>query len=135
MSYAISAALQSAVFAHLQGDAALAALVGDAVYDALPSGTAPETFVVLGPEEVRDASDATGRGAVHKLTVSVHSTASGFLAAKQAAGAVAGALVDAPLVLSAGHLVGIGFLTARAQRTENGAARRIDLIFRARVEE
>lgn len=135
MSYAVAAALQGAVFAQLQGDAALAALVGDAVYDAVPSGDKPATFVVLGQEEAKDVSDATGRGAVHRLKVSVHSTAAGFLAAKQVAAAVAAALTDAALVLSAGHLVGIAFVSARAKRTENGDARRIDLLFRARVEE
>ncbi|KDB03411.1 gene transfer agent protein [Defluviimonas sp. 20V17] len=135
MSYATSAALQSAVFAQLSGDAALSALVGGGVYDAVPAGDKPATFVVLGPEQVRDRSDSTGQGAEHRLTISVHSTAAGFQEAKKAAAAVAAALVDAPLVLSVGQLVGIGFLTAKAERTENGAARRIDLVFRARVEE
>lgn len=135
MSYLAAASLQGAVFEALAGDAALAALVGGAIYDAVPPGDKPATFVVLGAEDVRDASDATGQGAEHRLTVSVHSSATGFVAAKEVAAAVAGALVDADLSLDTGHLVGIGFLRARARRTENGDARRIDLIFRARVEE
>lgn len=134
MSYQIAAALQGAVYQRLVGDAALQGLTGGAIYDAVPPGEKPASFVVLGPEQVRDASDATGQGAEHRLVVSVHSTAAGFLDAKEVAGRVAELLVDAPLVLTRGRLVGIGFLRARALRTENGDARRIDLTFRARVE-
>ncbi|WP_102224348.1 DUF3168 domain-containing protein [Acidimangrovimonas sediminis] len=134
MSYQDAAALQGAVYDLLAGDAALAALLGGAIYDAVPPGDAPETFVSLGEEEVRDASDATSEGAEHRFTVSVHSTASGFLGAKEVAGRVAALLVGADLALEAGHLVGIGFLKARARRTENGDARRIDLTFRARID-
>ena len=45
MSYAVSGALQAAVFAALSGDAALAALVGSAIYDAVPAGTVPDLYV------------------------------------------------------------------------------------------
>ena len=41
MSYALSSALQSAVYQALLDDAALTALVGTAVYDALPVGAMP----------------------------------------------------------------------------------------------
>ena len=51
MSYGVAAALQAAVFQRL-----VAQLPGVAVHDALPSGTAPGTFVLLGPEEALDAS-------------------------------------------------------------------------------
>lgn len=135
MSYASGAALQAAVFQRLAADAALAALVGTAIFDAVPPGTVTGTYVSLGPEDVRDASDTTGGGALHEFTVSVVTDASGFLQAKAVAVAVSDALTGAPLVLARGHLVGLWFLQARARRVQTGEMRRIDLSFRARIED
>ena len=134
MSYAIGAALQAAVYQALVADAALAALVGDAVYDAVPPGTTTGTYVSLGPEDVRDASDLTGDGAMHDFIVSVITDEAGFSAAKAVAAAVSDALTGASLTLSRGALVALWFLRAQARRVEKGATRRIDLTFRARVE-
>ena len=134
MSYALSAPLQAAVYVRLASDAALSALVGGAVYDALPPGPAPALYVVLGPETVKDASDQTGRGAQHDFTVSVVTDASGFDTAKTAAGAASDALLGTPLALSRGHMVGLTFVRAKAGRV-SGGSRRIDLTFRARVED
>jgi hypothetical protein len=134
MSYAVAAALQAAVFGRLAGDAGLGALVGAAVYDAVPPGAGTGTFVLIGPEVVRDASDKTGDGAEHRFTVSVITDAMGFQQAKAAAVAVSDALVGADLVLSRGRLVSLGFLHGTAKRASNGTGRRIDLVFRARVE-
>jgi hypothetical protein len=135
MSYALAAALQAAVFARVSGDAAVAGLVGDAVFDAMPPGVLPGLYVSLGPEVVRDRSDKTGAGAEHEFAVSVHSDAAGFAAAKAVAGAVSDALVDARLTLARGRLVGLWFLRAKATRVGSGERRRIDLTFRARVED
>lgn len=133
MSYAIAAALQGAIYTHLRADAALGALVGDAIYDALPAGALPALYVLLGPEDVRDASDKTAAGADHALTISVYSSAAGFAAAKAAAGAICDALLAAQLTLARGHLVGLRFAKARAARNAGNDLRQIDLIFRARV--
>ena len=133
MSYGVSAALQTAVFQRLIGDPALTALVGASIYDALPSGTLPPLYVVLGAEEARDASDKTGAGAVHEFTVTVVTESAGFSTAKGAAAAVSDALVDAPLVLSRGALVSLNFYKAKAARISTGDMRQINLIFRARV--
>ena len=133
MSYRAAAALQQAVYARLRGDGALGALVGEAIYDAVPPGATPELYVVLGPEVALDASDASGLGAEHRLTVSVVST-TGFAPAKAAAAAVSEALEGAEMVLGRGRLVGIWFRRADARRREQGTMRRIDLSFRARVE-
>lgn len=135
MSYGVAAALQAAVLARLQSDAALQGLVGTAIHDAVPPGTPPGTFVLLGAEEVRDRSDASGGGAEHRLEIAVVSDAAGFLTAKSAAVAISDALVDAPLVLSRGRLVGLWFHQARARRVDGGAGRRIDLTFRVRTED
>lgn len=133
MSYAQSAALQAAVYDRLITDSVLPTLVGGAIYDAMPAGVVPATYVALGPEEVEDASDISGAGAVHDLTVSVVTTESGFATAKTAAGAISDALDGAALTLARGSLIAIGFRKARAVRAENGGARRIDMTFRARV--
>jgi hypothetical protein len=130
MSYGAAAALQAAVYQHLAGAAALA---GVAIYDAVPPGPAG-TFVLVGPEEVRDASDKSGKGAVHQLAVSVISDGSGFLTAKAIAVAISDILSGAALVLARGRLVSLMFLRASARRLDEGEVRRIDLTFRARVE-
>ncbi len=135
MSYAVSAALQQAVYQALLADAALGALVGTAIYDAVPPGLVTGTYVSLGPEDVRDASDATGHGAVHEITVSVVTDEAGFNSAKTVAGAISDALSDATLSLSRGALVYLNFYRARARRVQDADMRRIDLRFRARVQD
>ncbi len=135
MSYGVSAALQEAVYQKLTADAGLAALVGTAIYDALPGGTLPPTYVALGPEDVRAGSDRTGAGAWHRFTVSVVTDGAGFHAAKEVAAAISDALVDADLTLARGRLVALHFWRARARREGTGALRRIDLTFRARVDD
>ncbi|MBE0414652.1 DUF3168 domain-containing protein [Yoonia sp.] len=133
MSYGISAALQAAVFQTLSNDPGVTALVGAAIYDALPGGTLPALYIVLGTEEVRDASDKTGRGALHDFTVSVVTEAAGFSSAKLVAAAVSDTLVDARLVLTRGTLVSLNFTKAKAARVGIGDVRQINLMFRARV--
>ncbi|WP_037309898.1 DUF3168 domain-containing protein [Ruegeria halocynthiae] len=136
MSYGVSAALQAAVYQHLSGDAQVGALSNGAIYDAVPAGSVPQTYVTLGPEEVRDASDRSGAGAIHRFTVSVVSEAAGFGTAKTLAGAVCDALEGAGMTLDRGRLVGLWFERASARRTGTGGAiRQIDLRFRARVED
>ncbi|MFO1139530.1 MAG: DUF3168 domain-containing protein [Paracoccus sp. (in: a-proteobacteria)] len=137
MSYAATAALQSAVYGVLRDSDALADLVGDAIYDAMPVAAPAGTYVSLGPEEVRDAGDMTAPGAQHDFVVSVLSgtdEANGFGAVKEVAVAVSDALEAAEIALDRGHLAGLWFLRARARRAENGAGRRVDMTFRARID-
>ncbi|MEL6467388.1 MAG: DUF3168 domain-containing protein [Pseudomonadota bacterium] len=135
MSYAVSAALQSAVFSAIASDTAVVEAVGSAVFDALPSGALPSLYISLGPESVRVADDKTGDGAMHRFVVSVVTEAPGFFAAKETAGAVCDVLHDADLPLDRGRLVSLRFERARAQKIEKGTGRRIDLTFRARTED
>lgn len=130
MSYAAAAALQAAIFTRLQ---AHPGLVGVPVVDALPPGGGA-LFVLIGPEEAREASDKTGAGAEHRLVISVISDGAGFLQAKQAAVAVAEALEGVPPALPVGRVVSLQFVKAVARRLDDGAARRIDLTFRVRIE-
>lgn len=134
MSYQSSAAVQAAVFALLDGDAALAALVPGGVHDAPTPGTPQGTYVVLGEEEAIDRSDVSGPGAEHRVLVAVVSDAAGFRTAKQAAGRIADLLSGTLPGLETGRVVAIWFDRAQARRLEGGAARRIDLRFRIRVE-
>ena len=128
MSYAGGAALQEAIYRCLSASLAVP------VYDALPSGQAPQTYVLLGPEQVRDASDQSAAGAEHRFAVSVVSRAPGFAEAKAVAVAVSDALTGVQLELARGVLVGLWFLRAEARRLDNGALRRVELSFRARLD-
>jgi hypothetical protein len=83
---------------------------------------------------VLDQSDKTGDGAEHRFDVSVISDDAGFLSAKLIAAEISQALVGASLALSVGSLISVNFLRANARRLDEGAIRRIDLQFRARIE-
>ena len=133
MSYGASAALQAAVFGVLQADPDLSSAVNNAIFDTAPSGTAPETFVALGPEEVNEASDGTGLGSVHDFQVFVVTEATGFLNAKIVAGRISDILTTQGLVLDRGHIVSLRFLRAKARRVITDDTRRVDMWFRARV--
>lgn len=133
MTYAVSSALQTAIFQRLSTDPSLNAILGDAIYDAVPAGTLPPLYVSLGAETVRDASDKTGAGALHEFVVSVVTENAGFASAKVAAAAVSDALLHAPPTLERGAIVTLDFYKAKAARVENGDLRQINLIFRARV--
>ncbi len=131
MSYQAAAALQSAVFAALS---AAPSLAGISIVDAVPPGTSPATFVLIGPEVAIDQSDGTGRGAEHRFNVSVISSASGFMTAKTVAAAVSQVLLGTAMTLTTGYLVSVTFQRAVALRLDEGTTRRIDLTFRARVD-
>lgn len=134
MSYLASAALQGAVYQCLRADPALSGLVGDAIYDAMPTDPPGGVYVSLGPEDVRSLPDSSGAAARHDFIVSVLAgteEGAGFRAVKEAAVAVSAALEGAALSTATGHVAGLWFLRARAKRVENGAERRVDLTFRA----
>ncbi len=136
MSYATSAPLQAAVYGRLSADPLVQLVVGTAIHDAIPPGTPPGTFIVMGPEEVVDRSDGTAAGAEHRLKISVISNAAGFQKAKEVAGAVSDALLrQPPPALSRGRVVGMWFQRADASRMRSSGARRIDLTFRVLVED
>ena len=134
MTYALASALQQSVFQHLTADAGVTAALGADLFDAMPTGSLPQIYAVLGSEEVLDRSDASGPGARHRFTISVFTSSAGFIVAKEAAAAICDALVDAPLTLSRGRLVGVWFERASAQRLKDGG-RSITLLFAARVED
>lgn len=135
MSYTMSMALQKAVFTALSADATLAGLVGTAIFDAPPVGSLPALYVSLGPETAKERSDKTTPGAQHDFVISVVTDAGGFQEAKAVAAAVSDVL-DQPLgALDRGRVVRLGFLRARARRDEAGQQRRIDMTFRALLDD
>lgn len=137
MSFDASVALQAAVYQALRTDPAVSALIGDAVYDAMPVVAPTGTYAAIGPDDVTEAGDMTGDGARHDFVVSVLSgtqDTGGFGVVKEVAAAVTEALEDGDLGLDHGHLVGLWFVSARARRADGGAGRRVDLKFRARID-
>ena len=135
MSYGASAALQAAVYQHLLADPGVTALVGSDIYDAAPPGTPPGTYVSLGPEDALSRGDCTGEAALFRFTVSVVTDAAGFGTAKQIAGAISDAFLDADLALTRGTLVSLNFERARARRVGERDQRRIDLRFAAWIDD
>lgn len=137
MSYRAAEALQTAIYQALSSDPQVSDLVGDAIYDAMPVTVPNGPYISLGPEEVKDASDASGAGATHEFVVSILSgsdAATGFKAVKAVAVAVSDALESATLTLDRGAVVALWFLKARARRVEDGQSRRVDMTFRARID-
>ena len=134
MTYALGASLQTAVYGRLASDPALDALVAGAVFDTIPDD-APDLFVAIGPERVSGRLDVTGSGAVHDISVSVVTRRGGYFSAKDAAGRVSEALTGSVLAMTRGRIVSIRFLRARTRRDEGEGTRRVDLWFRARVDD
>lgn len=102
---------------------------------ALPAGPVPPLYLSLGPEVVRNRSDGSAQGADHDITLSVVADTAGFHLAKTAAAAVCDALAEPDLTLSRGRLVAWHFIKATARRDGAGQRRRIDLTFRARLDD
>lgn len=139
MTYALSWPLQQAVYDALAADPTVAAMVGDRIYDAPPpfeADASPEVpWMTLGDERVDDWSTKDSNGAVHLLSIAVHAPRRGFAEAKRVAGAVSDALSTAPLPLTRGRVVHVGFVSGRTRRTEGDALRRIEVRFRVLVED
>lgn len=138
MSYLFAGGLQTAVYQRLAADAALGELVGTAIFDApleyRPDEAAPD-YVTLGEERARPNDTNTSTGAIHDFSVTIHSGRDGFDRVKRIAAAVCDALVDAPLALDRGHLVGLRFVLARAERGPAPEKRKVTLQFRAVVDQ
>lgn len=135
MSFSNSADLQSAIYTKLSADTEISSLVGEHIYDAMPSGELPELFISLGAEVMHDKSDLTGSGTDHDLTLSVITSKAGFLPAKTLATAVGRSLLEPYPQLEQGRIVFFNFVRATARRDTDSQTRRIDMLFKARVTE
>ncbi|MFO6463672.1 DUF3168 domain-containing protein [Jannaschia sp. KMU-145] len=134
MSYALSEGLQAAIYTRLTADAELGSLVGASIYDAVPDA-APDLFVALGQENARAAGDASGQVTTHDLKVSVVTRTAGYVTAKRVAARLSDLLSNADLTLPRGRMISLRFRLARARRDEGEVTRRIDLWFRARLDD
>lgn len=135
MTFALSASLQKAVFTQLSGEAEIIEIVGPNIYDAVPAGAEPEVFVLIGEEVVRDRSTKTSDGAHHDFTVSVFADQHGFSTSKTLAAIICDSLLSADMELDRGRVTGIWFRRAQTRRGRSPDRRRIDLQFRAHVED
>lgn len=135
MTYALAAPLQAAVYDRLTADPAMAALVGGAIFDAPPPGPPPALYVSLGPEEARAQGDKTGQAAQHRFVVTLIGETGSFHALKALGAAVETALTGMPLALSRGRVVDLRFEKASARRARSGTRRRIEMTFRALVDD
>ncbi|MEL6531712.1 MAG: DUF3168 domain-containing protein [Pseudomonadota bacterium] len=133
MTYALTDALQRAVFGALDQDATLSAMVGGCIHDAPPEGALPPIYVTLGEERVRARSDQSALAAEHDFAVIVVSDQPGFLQAKTAASRISDLLDEVDLAMSRGRLVRCQF--RRAQARQRRERREIEIWFRAFVED
>jgi len=131
----MGASLQRAVFVQLSGEAGIVEVVGPNIYDAVPAGAEPEVFVLIGEELVRDRSTQTSAAVYHDFTVSIFSDQHGFAATKALAELVCDSLLNAELTLDRGRVTGLWFRRARTRRGREPDRRRVDLQFRAHVED
>jgi hypothetical protein len=131
MTYALAAPLQAAIYSRLTSDPALTDVQ---VFDATPAGAVSAVHVVLGAEDVRDRSDKTGRAAQHRFVLTVAGDGGGFHRLKEVAGAVEAAL-HAMLPLSRGRVAFMRFERAVARRDRDGTRRRVEMTFRALLDD
>lgn len=135
MTLGHSAALHRAIYAILAKNTAISALIGGHIYDALPAGPLPEVFISLGAEVMTDRSDKTGGGSEHEFVISVITTQPGFLRAKDVAAAIGRALLEDAPAFGDLAVVYLQFTRADARRDTDTQTRRIDLRFRARIDQ
>ncbi|MDO9125487.1 MAG: DUF3168 domain-containing protein [Parvibaculum sp.] len=123
-------ALQKAIYARLEADEALAALVGGRIHDNVP-GDVDLPYLTLGDNDTRDWPGGTE----HRLSLHVFSRGGGRAEAKAIIGAVNAALHDAALTLEEHALVNLRFLDATTRRERDGETWRGTIRFRAVTEE
>lgn len=122
-------ALQQAMFAALSADAALAALLGRRLYDAVPPNAA-FPYLVLGEGQESAEDDSTQR---HALTLHIWSRAAGLRESKTIAAAVTACLAG-PVAVSGFLLISLRCLAADYARQSDGKTLRATLRFTALTE-
>lgn len=117
---ATSWALQKAVYAALEADPALIALIGDPprLYDATPTN-ARYPFVIIGESRLRDYAGIDG-ALEHEIRIAIYSRYAGRREVKEISAAIYDALHEADLSLPQTALVNIRFVFADALRNADG---------------
>ena len=130
----IALALKSAIHARLSGDAALTALVpADRILDRAPQGLA-FPFLLHGPVQSDDYSDASAAGEEHRFTIEVWADAARQAQALKIAARIVTLVDNAALTLSTGKLVGLDHRSTRTRRDGRSRALVAELQFRAVTE-
>lgn len=125
--------LQGAIVSRLKADAGVIALVGDRVFDTVPSG-APFPYVSYGPvDNLSDDADCI-TGFDITVQIDVWSRAVGFPEAKRISNAVRAALHDAPITLSVNALALIEHRQTRTIRDPDGLTSHAAMTFNALIE-
>jgi hypothetical protein len=139
MTYALGWPLQKAVYAALMAAPAVGGALGGRIHDGAPQeaepGAGDAVYIVLGDDSAIDFSAADMAGAGHLITIGIVAPRRSFGEAKAVAGAVCDVLLGADLALERGRVVSLSFQSAKTKREERDAIRRIDLRFRALVED
>lgn len=130
MSYAVSAAVQKAMYEALVADPPVGA-----IFDGAPEGEVPDTYAVIGAEDVRDRSSMDARLSEHRAIVTVYGAEAAFSSTKLMAGAICDRMLAGLPNLDRGRVVSIEFIRARARRVTSNAQRRIEMTFRLIVED
>ena len=134
MRIGFSAQLQAFLYATLQNDATLTQKLNGHIFDAPPPGPLPFTYITLGPEKVTDASDMTAKASVHEVAISVVTTQTGFASIKELSDLIIERLDHKTTSFSQGAITSMQFLRSEAAREADGTIRRVDLVFRARID-
>jgi hypothetical protein len=125
-------ALQAAIFARLDGDAALAGLIGvDAVFDHRRTGRAMP-YVVISEIETSDFGPDAEE---HRLLIEAWSDKAGRAEIQAIAARIRTLLDEAEPVLSGFHLVHLQHRTSRVRREPKSRALVAEISFRAVTEQ
>ncbi len=139
MTYAMSWPLQQGLFQLICENAVCAGFFGNRIYDAplplLGESEPSGIYLTFGDERVDDWSTGSDAGAVHTVTMTINAPRRGFAEAKQAAAAVADAVLGGGLALTRGRVVNARFVDARTKRAENDGLRQIVMRFRLTLED
>lgn len=125
--------LQKAVHDALRGNAALALLVGNRVYD-LPPKNAATPYVTIGEDEITSVRADCYDGSEFFLTIHAFATEPGFPQVKRISSAIRAALDGASLTLEDFRLVDFLFDNARHIRDPDGITSHAVVTFRGSVE-
>jgi hypothetical protein len=126
--------LQQAVHAALAADTEVLSLLGDAhIYDDVPQGAA-FPYITLAAFTLRDWATGTEPGAEITFTVNAWSRGAGHKQAHLLADAVRVALHEAPLTITAHHLINLRHESSDTHRERDGDTYRVAARFRAVLE-
>ena len=129
-----SYALRKAIFARLDSDAGLTALIGAGrVHDEVPRGRTPP-YLVIGEGTVRDWSTASDRGNEHLLALTAWSKEAGAREALGIASAALAALEGLAPAIDGHRLINLVALGIEVRREDNRSLVRATLRLRAVTE-